>query len=159
MKKILFYNEFIRIYTNLFNRFLAYNEIDMNLIYAQESYRINGVVMEVYNYLGPGFSEAVYQEALEVELNNSGIPFEREKELFVNYKGAILKKTFIPDFVFYDKIVMEIKAVPELDDANRAQLYNYLKVSNYRLGLLVNFGNDEGVVIERLINRHYQNPI
>ena len=54
---------------------------------------------------------------------------------------------------------MEIKAVPELDDANRAQLYNYLKVSNYRLGLLVNFGNDEGVVIERLINRHYQNPI
>ena len=128
----------------------------MNVIYAQESYRINGAAMEVYNNLGAGFSEAVYQEALELELKNLNIPFEREKEMSIFYKGVTLKKTFIPDFVCYDKIIVELKAVPELDDANRAQLYNYLKVSNYHLGLLVNFGDDQELVIERLVNRHYK---
>ncbi len=126
------------------------------LIYPKESYAITGCLMTVHRELGCGFLEAVYQEALEREFREAGIPFKREESLKILYKGVPLSKEYIADFVCYDKIIVELKAVPELDDANRAPLYNYLKVSNYHLGLLVNFGDDQELVIERLVNRHYK---
>ena len=103
----------------------------MSLIYPNESYAIRGAAMRVYNVLGSGFLEAVYQEALELELDRRNIPYEKEKELEIYYDGIKLGKKYIADFVCYDKIILELKAVKELDDSHRSQLYNYLKVSNY----------------------------
>ena len=96
--------------------------------------------MEVHNNLGPGFLEVVYKDALEIEFIKAGIPFEREKEYEVNYQGTILKHKFYADFVVFDEIILEIKAVKEFSDAFYAQCINYLKVSNNKLALLINFG-------------------
>ena len=96
--------------------------------------------MEVHNNLGDGFLEIVYKDALELEFKNANIPFEREKEYAVNYKGTILPHKFYADFVLYDKIILEIKAVSGFTDEFTAQAINYLKVSNNKLALLVNFG-------------------
>lgn len=119
--------------------------------YNKESYAINGAAMHVYNTLGPGFLEAVYQEALEIELAKRGIPFEPQKELTIYYEGKPLKKTYIPDFICYGKIIVEIKAVSVLDDSHRAQVYNYLKATGYKLGLLYNFGHYDGLEWERKV--------
>ena len=107
--------------------------------------------MEVYNTLGHGFLEAVYQEALEKEFLSRGIPFEREKELTITYKGEVLKQTYKADFVCYGKVIVELKAVSELDDAHRCQVYNYLHATGYHLGLLLNFGNTEALERERIV--------
>ncbi len=90
--------------------------------------------MRVYNVLGSGFLEAVYQEALEIELDKRHIPYEREKELEICYDGIKLGKKYVADFVCYDKIILELKAVKELDDSHRSQLYNYLKATGFKLG-------------------------
>ena len=121
------------------------------LYYKQESYDIIGAAMEVYNTLGHGFLEAVYQEALEKEFLSRGIPYEREKELTITYKGEVLKQTYKADFVCYGKVIVELKAVSGLDDAHRSQVYNYLHATGYRLGLLLNFGNYEGLERERIV--------
>ena len=123
----------------------------MALIYNEESYAINGAAMYVYNHLGFGFLEAVYQEALEIEFQRRGIPYEREKELTINYDGVELKQKYKADFVCYGKIIVELKAVSELDSAHRAQVYNYLHATGYRLGLLLNFGYYDGLRRERIV--------
>lgn len=86
------------------------------------------------------FFEPIYQEALEKEFILRMIPYEREKELTVNYKGDILTKTFRADFICYNKIILELKAVKEFSDEHYAQIYNYLRASRMDLGLLINFG-------------------
>jgi GxxExxY protein len=111
-----------------------------DLIYKNESYQIIGKCMEVHNNLGAGFLEIVYKDALEFEFNKAGIPFEREKEYNVNYKGIILPHKFYADFIVFDKIILEIKGVSAITDKFIAQALNYLKVSGNRLALLVNFG-------------------
>lgn len=123
----------------------------MDLIYSNESFVIRGAVMKVYNTLGCGFLEAVYQEALAIELEKRNIPFEREKELSIFYEGHLLQKKYFADFVCFDKIIVELKAVKELDDSHRSQIYNYLKATGFKLGLLINFGNYKKVEIERRV--------
>jgi GxxExxY protein len=118
------------------------------LIYEQESYQILGAAMKVHSELGPGFTEKVYQEALAIEFSERGIPFVREKEIHAIYKGIVLDGTFIPDFICYDKIIVELKAVKELDDVNRSQAINYAKIAGCNLSLLINFG-ESSLVKER----------
>ena len=110
------------------------------LIYKEESYQIIGKCFEVHNNLGSGFLEIVYKDALEYEFRKAGIPFEREKEYIVNYKGKILPHKFYADFVVFDKIILEVKAVSGIVDKFVAQAINYLKVSDNKLALIVNFG-------------------
>jgi len=117
----------------------------------QEAYNITGAAMHVYNTLGIGFLEAVYQEALALEFAKRGIPFEREKELKIYYDGQELKTTYRADFVCYDDIIVELKAVAELDDSHRSQVYNYLKATGFKLGLLYNFGHGDGLQYERKV--------
>ena len=111
----------------------------MSLLYPEESYNINGALYEVHKALGPGLLEKVYQEALEKELKLQGIPFEREKSFTIMYKGEALEQKYVADFVCYDKIVVELKAVEELLPVHKAQVINYLALTGYKLGLLVNF--------------------
>ena len=124
----------------------------MELIYANEAYKIQGAVFEVYREIGCGFLEAVYQECLEEEFRRQAIPFLSQAELQIEYKGEILKQTYKPDFICYDKIIVELKAVKEIVNENQAQVINYLKVTGMELGLLVNFGSYPKVEIKRLIN-------
>ncbi|MBQ7711234.1 MAG: GxxExxY protein [Bacteroidales bacterium] len=115
------------------------------------SYAINGAVFHVYNKLGHGFLEAVYQEALEIEFQRRNIPYEREKELRIQYEDVVLKQTYRADFVCFDKIIVELKAVSALDDAHRSQVFNYLHATGYKLGLLYNFGSSDEVEMERIV--------
>ena len=124
----------------------------MALLYENESYAIRGAAMKVYEILGHGFVESVYQEALEIEFRRRNIPYKREVEIKVYYYGVLLEKKFRADFVCYDSIIVELKAVSELDEGNLLQLCNYLKATHLRLGLLINFGNMSGMEIERWIN-------
>ena len=119
------------------------------LYHQEESYAINGAALQVYKTLGSGFLEAVYQEALELEFVKRGIPYEREKEVKVFYDGQELKQTYRADFVCYGSVIVELKAVASLDDSHRAQVYNYLKATGYKLGLLYNFGHYDGLEWER----------
>ena len=121
------------------------------LLYSEQSYAINGAAFQVYNTLGHGFLEAVYQEALEIEFKKRGIPYEREKELKITYDGVELKQTYKADFVCFDKIIVELKAVSELDDVHRSQVYNYLHASKHKLGLLLNFGCPDELEHERIV--------
>ena len=109
------------------------------IIYREESYTIIGKCMEVHNELGHGFSEIVYKDALEMEFNTCDIPFEREKEYSVYYKGELLKHKFFADFIIFGKVILEIKCVKTITDENISQAINYLKVSDNKLALLVNF--------------------
>lgn len=121
------------------------------IYFNHESYLITGAAMKVYNTLGIGFLEAVYQEALALEFAKRGIPFQREKELKIYYDGQELQQTYRADFVCYDSIIVEIKAVAELDNAHRSQVFNYLKATGYKLGLLYNFGHNGGLQQERKV--------
>ena len=125
----------------------------MELIYSKESYAINGAAMEVYNQLSHGFLEPVYQEAFEKELILRKIPYEREKELTISYKGQVLRQTYRADFICYGKIIVELKALSELKEVHRSQVYNYLCATGFELGILVNFGNFMGLERERIINK------
>lgn len=113
----------------------------MELLYKTEVYKIIGAAMTVHRYFGPGFKEKVYQDALEIEFKNQGIPFMREHPLHATYKGVELATEFIPDFICYDKIIVELKALQEIDDWCRLQTFNYTRVAKVKLGLLINFGN------------------
>ena len=121
------------------------------IYYKQESYSIIGAALEVYNNLRHGFLEPVYQEALEREFSARSIPYEREKELTIYYKDKPLKQTYKADFVCYGEIIVELKAVSELNDAYRSQLYNYLHATGCTLGILINFGNSERLEYERKV--------
>ena len=111
-----------------------------DLLFPKESYDIIGAAIEIHKQLGCGFTEPVYQEALAVELRLRNIPFEREKVFTVVYKGIELDKDFRPDFVCYNKIIVELKAVSQFAEEHYAQVYNYLKATGMQLGLLINFG-------------------
>ena len=121
------------------------------LYHGKESYDITGAAMHVYNTLGPGFLEAVYQEALAIEFKKRGIPYEQEKELKVFYDEQELKQTYRADFVCYGNIIVELKAVSELDNSHRSQVYNYLKATGYKLGIIFNFGSREELQYERVV--------
>ena len=121
-----------------------------NVIFPRESYEIIGAAMKVHSTLGCGFTEKVYQDALAIEFSKKGIPFQREVELHVIYNDVELPSTFIPDFICFDRIIVELKAVKELDNMHRSQAYNYAKVAGYRLSLLINFG-ESALVYERMV--------
>lgn len=125
----------------------------MGYKYQNETYNIRGCMMKVYNELGSGFLEKVYQEALEIEFQKAAIPFQKEVLLNISYRGIPLKQEYKADFLCYDKIIVELKAVSVLTDTHRAQVVNYLKATNQDLGLLVNFGASE-LQIERIFNYH-----
>ncbi|MEA3280320.1 MAG: GxxExxY protein [Thermodesulfobacteriota bacterium] len=120
------------------------------IIFQDESYAIQGAIFEVYREMGCGFLEAVYQECLERELKNRGIPFAAQKELKLFYKGEMLKQTYKPDLICYKKIIIELKAVKEIAPEHKAQVINYLKAANIKLGLLVNFAIYPKASITRL---------
>jgi len=111
-----------------------------SLIHKRESYNIIGACMEVHKNLGCGFLEAEYQEALSIEFDKLRIPYEQEKTLRIYYKKQLLKKTYQADFVCYDKIIVETKALSQLHPDNMAQSLNYLKATGFKLALLINFG-------------------
>jgi len=110
------------------------------ILFKEESYEIIGKCFEVHNNLGAGFSEIVYKDALEYEFRNAGINYEREKKYEVYYKGIILPHKFYADFVVNDDIILEVKGASGISDEFIAQAINYLKVSQNKLALIVNFG-------------------
>lgn len=120
-------------------------------LYKEESYAIRGAIMSVHRELGCGFLERVYQDALEFEFKLRGIPYEREKQIQITYKGYPLGEPYRADFICYGKIIVELKAVNELLGIHKAQVINYLKATKLKLGILVNF-NDAIVYPERIIN-------
>ena len=122
----------------------------MELIYPDEVYAIQGAIFEVYKNVGTGFLEGVYQECLEIELASRNIPYAAQKDINICYKGKMLSQKYRADIVCYDKIILELKAVKQLLPEHHAQLHNYLKATNMRLGLLVNFCNYPGVDIKRI---------
>lgn len=112
----------------------------MDLLFKKEVYKIIGAAFEVHKELGCGFLEAVYQEAFEMELINQDIPFKREPKISINYKGKQLIKKYRADFVCYDQIIVELKALSELTSTHEGQVLNYLKASAFKVGILINFG-------------------
>ncbi len=120
------------------------------IIYKEEGYAIQGAIFEVYREMGSGFLEAVYQECLEKELSFRNIPFVAQAVLALSYKGEALKQRYIPDIICYGKIIVELKASNQTAPIHEAQVLNYLKATNMKLGLLVNFGTYPKANIKRL---------
>ncbi len=123
----------------------------VELVCRQEVYAIVGAAMEVYNELGSGFLEAVYQEALEIEMTERGIPFESQKVLAICYKGRSLKKTYAADFLCFGGIIAEIKAIDRLTSGDQGQLLNYLKATGIQVGVLINFGAKNNLEWKRMV--------
>ena len=121
------------------------------LLCKQEVYAIVGAAMEVYNELGPGFLEPVYQEALEIELAASRIPFDAQKELRIIYKGRELKKTYQADAIAFGKVIVELKALDQLTSREESHVLNYLKATGLEVGLLINFGAEGKLEWKRLV--------
>ena len=113
------------------------------IIYKHESYFVIGLCMDVHNELGKGFSEAVYGDALEIELKSNGVPFQREVKFNIDYKGNTLKHQYYADFIVDDKIILELKAVEKISSGHIKQTLNYLAASKMKLGLIVNFGENQ----------------
>jgi GxxExxY protein len=111
-----------------------------DFLFKEECYQIIGAAMEVHTVLGAGFLEAVYQEALGIEFTNSRIPYEKEALLDVKYKGILLDKRYIADFICFDEIIVELKTTEIIIPDHVAQVLNYLKATNTKLGLILNFG-------------------
>ena len=129
---------------------------DTNFLYKDLSYQIRGAMFTVFNNLGFGHKEQVYQKALALELTELKIPFQRELSLNVNYKGSIVGH-YRPDFVVDEKIIIELKAVEFIPKSYELQLLNYLKGTGFKLGFLVNFGSPK-LLIKRLIWTKPINP-
>lgn len=123
----------------------------MGLIFEEETFAIRGAVFEVYKEIGAGFLEGVYQECLEKEFGRRGITFVPQPEIRLNYKGEMLRQTYRPDFICYEQIIVELKAVKEIAPEHKAQVINYLKATEIKLGLLVNFGEYPKASITRLV--------
>ena len=123
----------------------------VELVLKDEVFAVIGAAIEVHRELGHGFLEAVYQEAMEVELKSRGIPFEAQKPLQIHYKGKLLAKEYFADIVCYGQIIVELKAADRLSGKDRAQMLNYLKATGLRVGLLLNFGSHSKLVWERLV--------
>ena len=116
-----------------------------------ENYEIVGLCMEVHRILGPGLLEIVYKDALEIEFKNHNIPYKREKEYNVEYKGIILPHKFYADFVVYSDIILEVKSIKEINNDRLAQTLNYMKLADTPIGIIANFQN-KSLVHKRLIN-------
>jgi len=110
------------------------------IICKDESFSIVGAAMEVHKTLGNGFLEAVYHEALMIEFEKRGIPYKHEEPLYIKYKEVQLKKSYVADFVCYGKIIIEVKALSQLNSDHESVVLNYLKASGLKLGILINFG-------------------
>src|SRR5436189_3462107 len=120
------------------------------IVYRKESYTIIGACFEVYNEKGCGFLEPVYQECLGIEFEYQRIPAIAKPSLTLSYRGRILKQTYEPDYVCFEKIIVELKTVSSLTDEHRAQLLNYLHATGFELGLLVKFGHYPKLEYERI---------
>ena len=116
----------------------------------EENYEIVGICMEVHRILGSGLLEIVYKDALEIEFKNNNIPFEREKEFSIEYKGKVLPHKFYADFIIYDEIILEVKTVKEISNEHIAQTLNYIKLASSQIGIIVNFQN-KSLTHKRLI--------
>ncbi|MGK5095512.1 GxxExxY protein [Deltaproteobacteria bacterium TL4] len=125
--------------------------MSQEILYKEECYQIQGAIFEVYREMGCGFLESVYQECLEKELLKREIPFLAQQELKLFYKGEVLKQTYKPDLICFDKIIVELKALSQVTGDHRAQVLNYLKATRLSLGLLVNFGHYPKATVERLV--------
>ncbi|MBN1902273.1 GxxExxY protein [Candidatus Sumerlaeota bacterium] len=123
----------------------------MELLFKDEVYKIIGAAMEVYNHLGIGFLEAVYQEALEIEFKLQNIPFQSQVPLKIYYKVYPLQKGYTPDFLVYNEIVLDIKAEKTLTKIDEAIIFNYIRCSHKKLGLLINFCNQKKLEWKRFI--------
>jgi GxxExxY protein len=122
-----------------------------HLVHSGEVFRIQGAIFEVNRILGAGFLEAVYQEALALEFLEREIPFQAKPQLGLSYKGRPLRQTYSPDFICFERVIVELKAVNEFAREHRAQVLNYLKATGLRVGLLANFQSSPKAQIERLI--------
>lgn len=123
-----------------------------DIIYKDEVYQIVGAAMEVYNEMGHGFLEPVYQESFALELSDKGIPHQEQAPLKIYYKSRQLQKEYIVDYITHDEILVEIKAIEKLTSREESQLINYLKATQKRLGLLINFGNKDKLEWKRIVN-------
>lgn len=112
------------------------------IIYKNESYFVIGLCMDIHNELGKGFSEAVYSDALEIELKSNGVPFRKEVKFDITYKGEKLKHHYYADYLVDDKFILELKAVEKISNSHIKQTLNYLAASKTQLGLIINFGED-----------------
>ena len=110
------------------------------LIHEQETHDVIGAAMAAHRHFGCGFTEKVYQDALEIEFKHLQIPYMREQAIYANYRDQRLITEFKPDFICYDKVIVELKAVKELEDLHRAQTINYARVAGFDVALLINFG-------------------
>ncbi len=110
------------------------------LLYKEITEKIIGAAMEVHRVLGPGFLEAVYEEALCIELKKRGLSFHNQVELKINYQGTILKHKYRADLIVEDKVIVDTKATSGLTETDGAQVFNYLKATSKKVGLLINFG-------------------
>ncbi len=124
----------------------------MVLIEEEKTRKLIACFFEVYNHLGAGFIESVYKDALALEFNIREIPFEKEKLLYTYYKSIKLDKHFLLDFLCFDSVIIEVKAVSSILPIHKMQLHNYLKASNLKVGLLVNFG-ETSLKFERVIKK------
>ena len=129
----------------------GYNRMTQ-LILKDEVFAIIGAAIEVHRELGPGFLEAVYQEAMETELRARQIPFEAQKPIRVRYKERLLTNQYFADLVCFEQIIIELKALNRLSGNEEAQILNYLKATRFRLGLLINFGSHGRLEWKRYIN-------
>ena len=118
-------------------------------LYKDRMYNIIGAAMSLYNELGSGYSEPIYQECLSVICSEQDIPWEREKPLKMFFHGVELEKTYKADFVCYDDIIVELKAVSEVLKEHRAQLFNYMRITNTKFGILINFGEPQRLHSEK----------
>lgn len=116
-----------------------------------ENYKIVGICMEVHRLLGPGLLEIIYKDALEIEFKNHNIPYQREKEFSIEYKGIILPHKFYADFIVYDDLILKVKSVKEISNDHLAQTLNYMKLADTPIGIIANFQN-KSLVHKRLIN-------
>jgi GxxExxY protein len=123
----------------------------VEIVYKEESYRIMGACFEVYNQMGSGFVEPVYQECLCIEFADQRIPNAPKVKLDLRYKERPLEQMYEPDFICFNAIILELKAVKELLEQHRAQVHNYLKATGSKLGILVNFGTHPKLEWERIV--------
>ena len=120
-------------------------------MFSEETFLIIGAAMEVYNELGYGMSEPIYQECQSIVCTEKSIPWEREKPMTMFFRGQELKKKYIADFVCFGDLIVEIKAVSELNNDHRAQLFNYLRITDAYAGILINFGHPKKLFSERYL--------
>ena len=128
--------------------------------YSEEGYQLMGSAFEVYNELGYGMAEEVYQQSLEIELSMREIPFVTKTGLSLHYKGLPIEKKYIPDLIVYSTIVVELKSVKELSAEHEAQLFNYMRIARKHVGYLINFGHKDTLEWKRFVlsDLHHKRP-